>query len=194
MPIFSEPGWSRQPHSSDGKGQYAADQWRTAILFLPALAGQASLPILTGLYADGDLHSYRRLFRVNLAGTAAVCVAAATAISLAGPAVLAIYGKAYAAAPDVLLYCSAGAALAGIAGVAAQVLTSSGRYWLGFHLNSVWALAVLTLAALWREDGAIGLARAYFFSYAFHLAAVATVTFLLERGPLAVPRVGKDLA
>lgn len=174
----------------------AADQWRTAILFLPALMSQASLPILTDLYAGGDLVSYRRLFQVNLLGTSAICLGAATVITLAGPAVMAIYGKAYAPHSDVLMYCCAGAALAGIAGVAAQVLTSSGRYWLGFQLNLVWAIVLLAFGYLSRADGALGLARAYCLSYAVHLALVATVTFLLARGPLSVPdhRITKDLA
>lgn len=174
----------------------AADQWRTAILFLPALVGQASLPILTDLYAGGDMHSYRRLFQVNLLGTSAVCLGAAAVITLAGPTIMAFYGKAYAAHSAVLMYCCAGAALAGIAGVAAQVLTSSGRYWLGFQLNAIWGAALLTLGYHWRGDGSLGLARAYCFSYLLHLAIVATVTYLLARGPLAVAghRISKDLA
>lgn len=173
----------------------AADQWRTAILFLPALAGQASLPILTGLYTGGDLASYRRIFHFHLLGTSTVCIAAASVIAIFGPAVMTFYGKAYAAHSDLLIYCCASAALAGIAGVAAQILTSSGRYWLAFQLNALWAVIALTLAFLWRGDGARGLARAFCFSYLLHLAAVAMVTFLLARGPLAVPgqRVSKDL-
>jgi O-antigen/teichoic acid export membrane protein len=158
----------------------AANQWRTAIQFLPAILSQAALPILSDLYRRRDLAGVVCLLRRHATLTFACGSAAAAALCVFPGRVMAAYGSEFGSGTWVLAAMAWSAVLAAGAGVVGTAIFSLGRMWIAFALNLGWALVFLGASWWLVPRGAIGLAAAYLFSYAAHLAVTWTVFYRLH--------------
>jgi O-antigen/teichoic acid export membrane protein len=161
----------------------AANQWRTAIGFLPSTLLQPLLSTLSNLRGAGNHDAWSRLFRASLGLALALAVVPALLVSLLAPWILSGYGPGFASAAT-LVYLLAGASVVSCtADVVGQAIASAGRMWWGLLLNCIWAAALLTAASrLIPLHGARGLAEAVLFSYAVHALTVSLFARLKIRG------------
>jgi O-antigen/teichoic acid export membrane protein len=155
---------------------HAANQWRMALLFLPAVVNQSSLPILANLYGARDAERFRRLLGGLVVLLGGISLACALPVAAGATWILAACGREFAPGAGVLVWMVLSAVLANPASALGTALSSVGRMWTGLVLNAVWAAVFLAAAAHLVERGALGLAQAYAISYAAHLATAGVYT------------------
>ena len=148
----------------------AANQWRTAILFLPGALGFAALPLLTQLHAQDDRRRFVRMLGANLGINGGIALLAAVGVVVMGGWIMRSYGSEFAGGRTVLALLAASAVLMAIGSVVGSAITSSGRMWYGFAFNALWAAALIGGAwVLVPSRGATGLALATLVAYGLHL-------------------------
>ena len=155
----------------------AANQWRTAILFLPGILGQVALPLLTNLYGEGKHSEYHKVLRHNIYISGAVTLLAATILSAGSWFIMGIYGEGFAIGYPVLILLSISAVLMAINNVIGQVIASMGKMWAGFALNLLWASVLIFCTWIWRTLGAVGFGLATLVSYCFHSATCSVFAY-----------------
>ncbi len=148
----------------------AANQWRTAILFLPNLIGGIVLPILSSLTAIDQRHDYNRILRANILINGIVAFGAAILISLLAPVILGVYGRDFIGGKYVLVFLSFSTVFMAMNDVIGLAIASMGKMWYGLLFNSLWAVLLIacTYILLGYHYGAMGLAAAIFISYIMH--------------------------
>lgn len=183
---------SRQPDGYAEVGLFgAANQWRSAVAFLPAILSQPLLPLLSSL-ADGARDSFRRLLLSSTILNGAVAASAGLVLLLAMPFVTATYGKDFSALDRVLAPLIAAAVISCAASAAGNALASQNRMWTGFALNLIWACCLLSVAAVAvPAAGARGLAYSFVASYLVHLL---TTGYCVIRWGRTMVRPGSDVA
>lgn len=165
----------------------AGNQWRSALLFLPAYLSAAVLPILSSLHGGKDHRRYMRILWFTLAMTVTITLILFLAISLASPWIMRIYSTGFEAGQVVLVVLAFSACLTAATNVISKAIVSSGRMWWGLLLNLLWALVFLASAKVLVEQGAKGLAWATLISYGFHLVTVGLFTYFGVVRPGARP-------
>lgn len=148
----------------------AANQWRGAILFLPGLLCQVGLPLICSLKGDDQEKELgRKILHYNLLLNGGVTLVVALVVSGLSALIMGSYGSSFASGYDVLVVLAISTVLVSINSVIGQTVTSSGRMWLGFGFNSIWAASLLALSYfLVPAYGALGLAAAYLAAYLVH--------------------------
>jgi O-antigen/teichoic acid export membrane protein len=162
-------------HQANGLAELAvfnaADRWRTAILFLPGLVAQVSLPLFAHTYAQTAGGESRRL----LIGTCSVSLAAAAIpaviVAVLSPILMAGYGPAFVQGRPVLILLAVTCVPASLSMVGAYGLWAAGKT--GTMLAIDVARAAITLGAC--------LVQASFGAYD---VAVATLLGYLVATPL----------
>jgi O-antigen/teichoic acid export membrane protein len=172
----------------DGYGQMgvfsAADQWRLAILFVPATMSQVVLPMLSSLQGQKRHAAYFKVLKSNVAINGAVALAMAALVSFAAPWIMRSYGTGFEQGAWTLACLSLSAAFIAVNNVVGQAIMSQGRMWAGFWLNACWAAAMIASAWIFTVElrwGALGLAAAYCVSYLCHTGWVGCYAWRLLR-------------
>jgi O-antigen/teichoic acid export membrane protein len=156
----------------------AANQWRTALLFLPGLVGQVAVPMLASLQNAGGRRPARRVL-IGAMLTNALCTVPVLLVLLpCSRWVMSFYGPAFSTRGPVLEVLLLSGALLAVQTPAGNLITAFGRIWAGFLMNVGWAAcffvtANVLLAMGW---GAQALACAYLAAYLAH--AVWTFWFV----------------
>jgi O-antigen/teichoic acid export membrane protein len=160
-----------------------ANQWRAALMFLPGLLINATLPVLahenpnnTGDFQRAMQISHRMLVLLVLPITLALCIAA-------GP-IVALYGRGFHDGRFALVYMLAAAAIAAVSSPAGSAIIATGRMWLALVLNvSLACVFILLTCWLIPSRGASGLALAYLTAtFAQTLGAYVYLRPLLPQG------------
>jgi O-antigen/teichoic acid export membrane protein len=148
----------------------AANQWRTMIMFFPAVVGQAVLPILSSLLGGGGTRSSRRVLAAAVAVSALTALPIAAVLIVARGIVMALYGPVFAGYGDVLGLVAVTVIFLAIETPVGQIIAASGRMWLGAAMNLGWSVVFLGSAIVFISHGygALGLAAAYLIAYAVH--------------------------
>jgi O-antigen/teichoic acid export membrane protein len=165
----------------DGYGEMgvfnAANQWRTAIQFLPGMMAMAALPMLSSLQGPEDAARFRKMLKANLLLSFGAAMIAALPIALLSPLIMAAYGKGFASGAIVLVILCGAAVISATLNVIGQAIASQGRMWVGFMLNALWAAGMLGTCALWKGMGATGLALASLAAYGVHFCSVSAYVY-----------------
>lgn len=174
-----------QPHGYAEMGVFsAANQWRTAVSFLPSLFSQPLLSMLANV-GTADLGSFRRLLRANLLLTFGLSVLIAAPIVLCSSWIMKAYGQDFLVGRPVLTLLVLATVISSTAAVIGQAMAGLDRMWWAFALNSVWALVLLASAVLLLPRyGALGLAEAFLASYSVHALTVSAYVQVHLRGHL----------
>jgi O-antigen/teichoic acid export membrane protein len=164
-----------QPHGYEQMGVFsAANQWRTAVVFLPSLFSQPLLSMLSNL-GEGDPASFRKLMRVTLLLTFGLSVFTGAPIVLAASWIMRAYGRNFLAGSPVLILLVLATIISSTVAVIGQAIASLDRMWSGFTFNLAWAFVFLSSASfLVPRYGSMGLAGAFLVSHAIHGATVST--------------------
>lgn len=169
----------------------AANQWRVAITFLPAMIGTVSLPMLSSLFGARQRSLYLKVLWNNLLLTCGVALAVAGPVILAARPIMGLYGEGFGEHSLVLVFVAAACVLVAGNGVVGNAIISAGAVWWGFLFNLLWSFAFLAAAAFFIDYGALGLAGAYLLSYSLHSLWQTAYLYYLYRGGRAG---GIDLA
>lgn len=143
----------------------AADQWRTLVLYPPALIASSCLPVLSQLYADGERARFKKALSTQFVGTALITVICAGLVACFGRGIMSCYGEGFSQHVPVLVVIMLTSVIVQLERVAGLVNQSTGAMWWGVLLNSIWAAMFLGLASPLIRDGALGLAYATLGSY-----------------------------
>lgn len=160
----------------------AANQWKTAIVFLPTLLAGVALPMLTNLRAKADGNSYRQFLWTNLKLNLLSSFVIGTPIALFASWIMSGYGEGFAEGSQVLVILCIVSVITTTLNVVGQAIASEGRMWNGFFLNSIWAIVFIYICWLDRTNGALGLSIAYLVAYAVHLVTVSIYVYYRIQG------------
>ena len=163
----------------------AANQWRNATLFLPAVISQPLLPIFA------DLHRKRsadceHLMWVSVAAAGFLSAIVAVPICIGSPWIMSLYGSRFGESWLVLCLLAASTIPAACCGVVGQVIAGGGKLWRGLIMNLLWAAILISFTLGSRQFGAVGLSAALFISYSVHAVIVTVYTLSIMRYPIAV--------
>jgi O-antigen/teichoic acid export membrane protein len=172
----------------------AADRWRTAIGFLPALLGGVALPMLSSVSGESDSRRFQKLLRANVAICFALSLAVALPISALAPWIMRSYGAEFTEGRWVLIILCFTAIIQATYWIIVQSLVSKNRVWTLFWTNVGWAILLLGISWSLRMHGARGLAIAYLAADAFRLLVGLIICRGLLSGSGTVAAVSSSAA
>jgi O-antigen/teichoic acid export membrane protein len=158
---------------------YAANQWRVAILFVPAAISAVVLPMLSNLRGQNADKRCNQVLWYNLLVNVAVASAVAVPLILLSPWIMAAYGESFREGYVVVILLAFVAVIYTVVNIVGQSLASEEKMWLGLAMTLVWAAAALIMTWSWRHNGALGLAAANLLAYGIYL--ILLVGYLLYR-------------
>jgi O-antigen/teichoic acid export membrane protein len=157
-------------HQPDGYGELggfnAANQWFSAVQFLPTMIGTAFLPVLSERYGSGDRSGTLRLMFAMIGITAAIVVPICGVLCLMSRTIMSGYGPTFASFNVTLMLTVITAALMSTMTPVGLYIAASNRMWVGFTMNLGWAIVLLTSTVIMIRWGANGLAASRLLAYA----------------------------
>lgn len=143
----------------------AANQWRSLILFIPNIASQVILPVISNLYGEGDFRSYKKTLAANFALTALLAIVCWAAVAAFSYLIMGSYGKDFIGGRLTLIVLCFSAVFHVMGIVGGQVIVSTGKMWDSLLINTIWAAAMIVSAYYLSGMGSIGLAWSYLIAY-----------------------------
>jgi O-antigen/teichoic acid export membrane protein len=167
-----------QPNGYSEMGIFnAANQWRTAILFLPATLCGLALPVLSSLAGNEDRHQYGRVFNFSVGLNGGIALITACLIAALSTLLMSTFGPGFSEGGGVLILLACSAVFMAINQNLGVALASREQLWTGLLCNMLWAIVMIGVGSIWiRSDGAFGLAGATVIAY-----AVQSISLLLFR-------------
>jgi O-antigen/teichoic acid export membrane protein len=125
----------------------AANQWRNAVLFLPAALGTVAMPMMAHLQGAGDQRGFLRIlgYSLKLNGGAALLVALPVVL-LAGP-LLAAYGPGFDHGKFAFVVLVLSGVIVALNNALSRSLVSQGRMKADFTFHAVWGVSCLAFGA-----------------------------------------------
>lgn len=160
-----------QPQGYAEAGVYnAANQWATAILFIPRILSQTVTPMLSALYGAQDNKKVNKLLGMSLLISLVFAAPVVLILIVAREPIMGLYGPEFANRGTVLIWVALMIGLLAIETPVGKVLVASGKMWMGAIMNLGWGIALLVPAWFFlnRGWGADGLALAYLIAYSVH--------------------------
>ena len=146
----------------------AANQWRTALLFLPSLIGGVTIPLIAQRVGNADYKSanriVRRLFQIFLLAS----IPLMGVIFLLSPWIMGAYRPEYTNCWPVLVLIVLAATLQTCEGPVLKYLEGTGRMWSIFIMNIGYCSVLLAGTFLLLKYGALGLALASVCAFLVH--------------------------
>ena len=147
-----------------------AEQWYYVVLFVPNSLGTILLPLLTNTNYNGSKEQYNKLLKVNMLINVGVTFIIAVSVALFSPLIYKFYGKEFTEYQPLLILMIT-VVICAVNNVLGQVITSKGKMWIGFGVNALWAIWLITFSFVFvgkYNMGALGLAYALLVSYTLH--------------------------
>jgi O-antigen/teichoic acid export membrane protein len=174
-------------HQRGGYGEMglvnASNQWRTLLMFLPGVAIQVALPLMSSSLGTKDSEKdYGKVLEITQSITVLVVFPLSVLLMFLSGTMIKIYGHSFADGTLVLIGFLCTAMLQSVGAVLGPAIQSKGRMWLGFALNCVWGLVLVALvwflAPVWGARAtAMGFAGSYI------IAAACTYLYLARELP-----------
>jgi len=165
----------------------AANQWRTALLFIPSLVGQIAVPMLASLQHGQGGRSVRRLLIGSMLLNALCTVPVLIFLVPCSSWIMSLYGPGFTSRGAVMQVLVISAVLLAIQTPVGTFITAFGRVWEGFFMNVGWAASLLATAytLLVLGWGAQALAGAYLAGYTVHAVWTFSYALSMFRKPTA---------
>jgi O-antigen/teichoic acid export membrane protein len=160
-----------QPNGYAEMGVFnAANQWRTALLFLPGLIGQVVVPILSSVQNAGGRHTARRVLLGSVLTNGLCTVPVLLVLLPCSNWIMSFYGPAFSSRGAIFQVLLLSAALLAIQTPVGNLIAAFGRMWAGLLMNAGWAACFLGVAhgLLALGWGAQAIACAYLAAYLVH--------------------------
>lgn len=159
-----------------------SEQWYYILLFIPSSLSSIVLPILTNTSSEGSKRQYMYLIKINLLINIGVTLLLGLIIGVFSPFINQLYGKDFTNYSPMLIMLVT-AIICAANNVLGQVIASKGKMWVGFGLNSLWAVWLILFSILFiikMNLGALGLAYAMLISYFLHSIAQGIVSLSIK--------------
>jgi O-antigen/teichoic acid export membrane protein len=157
---------ARQPNGFEHVGALnAANQWFGALLWLPYVMAQSVMPVLSERMGVNDRARSTKLLVASLKISAAVTVPFVIVGSLLSRQIMGAYGADFARDWPTLVVSLATCAIVAVQVPVGNLVAASGRMWLGFSMNLLWAVVFLVATWLSLHWGALGFASARLVAY-----------------------------
>jgi O-antigen/teichoic acid export membrane protein len=139
------------------------NQWRAALMFLPGLLLNASLPMLA---SETNPAGFGRTLALAHKLISAVVLPVTLVLMLAAGAILSFYGTGFSSGRTALVYMLAAAAVSAVSSPAGSAIVARGNMWFSLGLNLINAVVYLLLSWwLAPSRGAEGVSLALFAAY-----------------------------
>lgn len=157
---------ARQPNGFELVGAYsAASQWFGAIIWLPYVISNAVLPVLSERIGEKDVLRASRLVFSFLKINALLTIPLVIAGSLLSQPIMRAYGESFSSDWPTLVVTLVTCIVVAVQVPVTELITASGRMWLSFSMNLVWAAVFVMMATVLVQWGAVGLASARLLAY-----------------------------
>lgn len=156
-----------------------AEQWYFIILFIPNSLSNILLPMLSNTSAEGSDNDFRKLILLNLKINIGITALIAIVSALLSPFILKLYGNDFNNYTPLLILLLT-AVICAANNVIGQIIVSKGKMWIGFMVNTLWAVWLIAFSFLFvgkLKLGASGLALAFLVSYVLHSILQALLVF-----------------
>lgn len=154
----------------------AANQWRTALTFIPTAVGNVILPLIIANKGE------EKLERINILLGWVIVISIAIPL-LAFPEIITfLYGDEYIGQSfniSILVIILISCILSYKEGITRNLMSNNLMWW-GFLSNTLWSISFLFILWSIRNKGAIGLSTAYLIAYT--IATIIFVPFYIKRG------------
>jgi O-antigen/teichoic acid export membrane protein len=157
----------------------AAQQWFTAVLFVPSVVASSILPILSQQRGSGQDVDSIKLLSFSMAANFLAVAPVVLVGCLLSPYLMTLFGTGFSSAWPTLTIVLITAGLLAVQQPVGQLIAASGRMWLGLAMNLAWAAVFVGVAHLLIHWGSIGLATAQMVAYLAH--AVWTFAFAFQQ-------------
>ena len=164
----------------------AANQWFSAILFLPGVLGQAAIPVLSERLGMHDLKNSKKILLYSCRLNAAVLLPVIIVGCLCSPWIMNLYGADFRVAWPTLVAILIASGIAAMQAPAYQIIIASGRIWMAAIMNSSWAIIFVLLALTTLQWGSLSLAIGKITAYVFYAALSFKFSLFLLKKRLIV--------
>lgn len=143
----------------------AADQWYAILLFLPGLLGNVVLPVTSEQFGQKNTKQLMKIVRLAIKINVLFILPLVLLASIASPYIMSLYGDGFSKGwPTMIVALLTAGIIAGQMPVG-QIITASGKMWIGFAMKSCWASIFIVVTLLLLDFGSLGLATARAVSY-----------------------------
>jgi O-antigen/teichoic acid export membrane protein len=168
-----------QPNGYASMGIFnAANQWFSALLFLPGVVSNTMLPMFSEHGHNKDTKALRQLLWKSIKILLLVTLPMAFLISMISPLIMNAYGPGFEEGAVVLISITVAASLASIQNLLSYALAAIDKIWIHTASNLIWAIfyicGVIILTRM--QLGALSLSGAMVLAYAFKLIVSVTYT------------------
>jgi O-antigen/teichoic acid export membrane protein len=165
----------------------AANQWYATLLFLPAMLRRVVLPVVSNQMGQGNAEQAMRTLVVSLKTNLMLTVPLVVGACFASPVIMRLYGEQFAPGWSTLVFLLLAVIVKSAISPVGTLVISSGKVWLGFAANCLWAVTIITGTLALVDHGSIGLAVARLISFILsalcnYFIALWIVRSLRQRG------------
>jgi O-antigen/teichoic acid export membrane protein len=172
----------------------AANQWRTAMMFLPAVLLRVALPLMASSVDPRRADDFGKTLVLTQSLTVAIVLPIAVLLMFLSGLIMGLYGADFDQGAPVLIGVACTIMITSIGGAAGTAIEARGKMWRGLVLNLSWAAVLIVVVALsagtWGARSlAFGAAIAYLVMslWGFHYVAA-------DLPPGMLPRLFRTLA
>ncbi|WP_394993447.1 oligosaccharide flippase family protein [Emticicia sp.] len=143
-----------------------SNQWRIAIVFIPSILSQLTLPLLSSNVDDEK--TYSSIFFKNLKINTIISITIGIVFAAFSPLILKLYGESYVSTKFVLILLVVSTVLTSINSLIWQITVSNGDMWLNFIINVFWGSVLIVSAYLFSKYlvlNALNMAFSYLIAY-----------------------------
>lgn len=158
-----------------------SNQWKNIVLMLPAAMSSVILPMLSS--SRRDPKKYKKVFSVNLLLSVSVSIVLTLILVFLSKNIMSFYGQEYVHGRSVLIILLVSTIFMTYNGVIGQAIASLGMMWLGFLLNLIWGVSLISLSYYFLSKGlgALGLSYGFLISYIIHSFSQSVVLLYLRK-------------
>lgn len=162
----------------------AANQWRTMILFLPAILSRVAMPVLAETYGRDRKGDFARAVVLQFRAIVVLCLPLTVVVMVGSEWLMTIFGDAYADSGAILPLLMISVFLFALNQALRRVQDGSGKRWQNAALQVLWAIAfAVTLLGQERPVDAVTLAQAFAVSEAvMFVAQLLYIELAVTRG------------
>ncbi len=157
-------------------------QWMTMATYVPLQMSQVK-PIYSNLFSKGQFIKLKQMFKTITLTSILFIIPIVIGGIFFGKYILQFYGAGYESGYSTFVLLMISAFLITLQSQIGSLLEAMGAMWVGFVLNLIWSISIITVFYELRYLGSTGYAIAYCLSYAIHnVFSYGVVYFLWKKG------------
>ncbi|HEX6432911.1 MAG TPA: oligosaccharide flippase family protein, partial [Gemmatimonadales bacterium] len=121
----------------------AANQWRTAIMFLPAVLLRVALPMMASATHPRQAGDFGRTLVLAQSLTVAIVLPVGVLLMFLSGPIMRLYGNEFIHGADVLIGVACTIMIASIGNATGAAIEARGKMWRGLALNLSWAVVLI---------------------------------------------------